>query len=485
MNLKKLNIGILHSIMGKNDGVSIVIDQTIESMQKHMGISLDNIFLLSALAPARMNKTEHTIFWHKNNNNKYILQYFDKEPPDDYEAVIEASVETAIEYISSFVKTNDIDLFIVHNACHPANFIYAVAVGKYFKKLKQSGRILPRYLLWWHDSYLERPRFAHPNDVIRKYLEFLPGASVDGVVFINTAQQEVAKKLFSGYWNDPKKTDLFFKRKTAVIPNLVHITWNWQRQIADHTTMPFPPEDDFNSDFFDTIGLTRELEKQDKTVYECDFLLQHTRIVPRKRIDIAIEFAFLLQKYCLARGEDRATALIISGHSGDEDDTTVQNLKKKEREMCAACPELRGRVIVLFAERFIFPEREIIVDRKLYRFRDIPAIIAKWSGIGTYFSEIEGFGNNLLEMVSSGLPAVINQYPVYKKDLKPLGFKFFSIENAKLNNDIIRHAHSLLRDKKLRRNYVIHNIQTASKKLSHNRIVSRLKPLINNLFNFE
>ena len=32
MKLNDLRIGIIHSLIGKNDGVSIVIDQTVEAM---------------------------------------------------------------------------------------------------------------------------------------------------------------------------------------------------------------------------------------------------------------------------------------------------------------------------------------------------------------------------------------------------------------------------------------------------------------------
>ena len=62
MNLSKLNIGILHSLIGKNDGVSIVIDQSIEAMVRYMDVSQDNIYFLSALAPARLNKMKDDIF---------------------------------------------------------------------------------------------------------------------------------------------------------------------------------------------------------------------------------------------------------------------------------------------------------------------------------------------------------------------------------------------------------------------------------------
>ncbi|PON15119.1 hypothetical protein C2W62_25490, partial [Candidatus Entotheonella serta] len=187
MNLSKLNIGILHSLIGKNDGVSIVIDQSIEAMVRYMDVSQDNIYFLSALAPARLNKIEDDIFWHKNEANKYILQNYHREPPEGLEGFIEEHVTQAEEIIAKFIEDNYIDLFLVHNASHPTNFIYAAAVGRYFKKLRQQGQHLPRYLLWWHDSHFERERFLHPNPVIKSFLDYIPGPYAHGIVFINTA----------------------------------------------------------------------------------------------------------------------------------------------------------------------------------------------------------------------------------------------------------------------------------------------------------
>lgn len=63
-------MGILHSLIEKNDGVSIVIDQSIEALVEHLGVPLGNIHRLGALAPVRFNKTEYQIFWHKHEQNE-------------------------------------------------------------------------------------------------------------------------------------------------------------------------------------------------------------------------------------------------------------------------------------------------------------------------------------------------------------------------------------------------------------------------------
>lgn len=54
MKLNELSIGIIHSLIGKNDGVSIVIDQTVESMSRNLNINLGNFFFLAAHSSPRL-----------------------------------------------------------------------------------------------------------------------------------------------------------------------------------------------------------------------------------------------------------------------------------------------------------------------------------------------------------------------------------------------------------------------------------------------
>jgi len=51
-----------------------------------------------------------------------------------------------------------------------------------------------------------------------------------------------------------------------------------------------------------------------------------------------------------------------------------------------------SNVFLIFGENRILSHRDIIVDKKYYNFSEVPSIIASYGGIGTYFSEVEGFG---------------------------------------------------------------------------------------------
>ena len=50
------------------------------------------------------------------------------------------------------------------------------------------------------------------------------------------------------------------------------------------------------------------------------------------------------------------------------------------------------------------------------------------SDLITYPSIYEGFGNALIEAVYYKRPVVVNRYPVYNSDIRPLGFQFIELD---------------------------------------------------------
>ena len=48
----------------------------------------------------------------------------------------------------------------------------------------------------------------------------------------------------------------------------------------------------------------------------------------------------------------------------------------------------------------------------------------------TYPSLYEGFGNALIEAVFYGIPVLVNRYPVYDADIRPLGLRFVKVDGA-------------------------------------------------------
>lgn len=478
MNIKHLNVGIIHSLIGKNDGVSIVIDQTVNAMVNNMGISLGNIYFLAAHTSPRFNAETDDIFWHKNDIHKLIVKKFSSKAPAGLDELIHEKASYAKNVIKEFVDKNEIDLLIAHNTSHPYNFITAVGLGYYLDELRSNNIIWPNVLVWWHDSYFEREIFSQPNPIIEKYLKYLPGIHVDGIAFINKTQVELGKRWFSNY--NGQKLDSFFRERAVVVPNTSEITWEWQDLDWNCDTLIHPKQDNYNDSFFEDVGLIKELEKREMSLNEAVILLQHTRVVPRKRIEVAIQLAFELEKKYLKEGQRKCVTVLVSGHSGDEQFEYKKYLRNYFKERLIKNPD--SNVVLLFGENVILSHRDIIVDKKYYKFAEVPAICAAAGAIGTFFSEVEGFGNNLLEMMSFGLPVVINQYKVYKEEIKQLDFRLPSIDNGVLTEELVNEAYALLTDFNYRNEIVKHNLEILDRKLCHDIIAEKLSPLIVNMF---
>jgi len=478
MKLQHIHVGIIHSLIGKNDGVSIVIDQTVNAMVDSMKMELGNIFFLAAHSSPRFNAETNDVFWHKSEAHKRIIQDFQSENTEGLDELIHREANYAKEVIKEWVERNHIDLIIAHNTCHPYNFITAVGLGYYMEELREQGIIWPKLMVWWHDSYFERPIFAKPNAVIKKYLKYLPGNYVDGIAFINHSQVKIAKRMYQeeGF----PHLEAFFKHRTCVVPNTSDIPWDWENVDWTQNKAIYPEQDNYNNDFFRDIGLLHKLNERGLTLDDACILLQHTRVVPRKRIETALDLAFKLEEKFLSEHKTKSVVVLVSGHSGDEQEAYMDSLENYYAHWLKKKPG--SNVLLIFGEGSILSHRDIIVDKKYYKFKEIPSIVAAQGGIGTYFSEIEGFGNNLLEMMCYGLPVVINKYAIYKEEIEPLGFDLPATENGQIDEALVDEAYALLTDTVRRNQTVHHNLQVLSRKLDHAIIAEKLTPLIINIF---
>lgn len=315
--------------------------------------------------------------------------------------------------------------------------------------------------------------------MIKKYLEkYLPGQNTDGVVFINSEQPEFFRK-YCLECKPGTDIDKFCRERTALIPNTSEIKWDWQEQDWDSDKIVYPPQEQFNETFMRDIGLEDLLVKNKLSMENAVFLLQHTRIVPRKRIDKAIDLAFMLAKKFKEDKKNKFIVLLVSGHSGDEQAAYKEFLQARFYEKCEENSSLK--VFMLFSEDRVFSCKDIVVDKKYYSFDDIPSIIASKGGIGTYFSEIEGFGNNLLEMVSQGLPAVINRYEIFKSDIEKYGFIFPAVNNCEITEEALNACYRLLTDNRYRNKCARRNLEILEKNLSHKLIAEKLEKLLDEI----
>lgn len=164
-------------------------------------------------------------------------------------------------------------------------------------------------------------------------------------------------------------------------------------------------------------------------------ILQPTRIVPRKRIERAIELAQRLEVKCV---------LVISHASGDEGHAYAEYL----REYAG----LLG-VRTLFAADHIRYERSQTPDgRKIFSLADV----YQQADLVTYPSTVEGFGNAFLETIYYRRPIVMSTYEIFTTDIQPKGFRVIGFEDF-ITQETVQQARHILSDPDSATEMVEHN----------------------------
>ena len=186
-------------------------------------------------------------------------------------------------------------------------------------------------------------------------------------------------------------------------------------------------------------------------------VVQPTRVVPRKGIELAIEL--------VGRLGDPDAVLLITSPAGDEG---LDYLVELERRAEAAGVRLRYA-----ADRFVPDDLEGQPIRPAHSLND--AYLA--ADLITYPSLYEGYGNALIEALFYGVPVVVNRYPVYVADIAPLGLKLIEIDGA-ITDATVDEVRSLLASPGRMRAVARHNFEIAQKHLSYRVLRRRLGKLL-------
>ena len=189
-------------------------------------------------------------------------------------------------------------------------------------------------------------------------------------------------------------------------------------------------------------------------------VVQPTRVVPRKGIELAIEL--------VGRLGDPDTVLLITSPAGDEG---LDYLVSLERQAERAGVQLRYA-----ADRFVPDDLEGQPIRPAHSLYD--AYLA--ADLITYPSLYEGYGNALLEALFYGVPVVVNRYPVYVSDIAPLGLKLIEIDGA-ITDATVAEVHAMMANPDKRRVWARHNFEIAQKHLSYRVLRRRLGKLVREL----
>lgn len=184
--------------------------------------------------------------------------------------------------------------------------------------------------------------------------------------------------------------------------------------------------------------------------------LQATRIVPRKRIELAID---LVKKLANPK-----IILVIAGRAGDEAGDYEKFLIKYAKQ---------SGIRHIFIGDKIGTRREVINGKRNYTL---------WSASAnadfiTYPTKLEGFGNQFVESVFFKKPIILTPYKVYKEDIKPLGFKAIEITSKLTRGDISR-VEKHLANKSLQKEMVEKNFELGKKHFSYEYVAEKLKKLL-------
>lgn len=341
------------------------------------------------------------------------------DPDSDPQAVrteIQRLAGQLLPVLAAWVETERLDLLIAENAwAIPMQLPLGVALHTL---VEETG--LPA-IGHHHDYWWERARFDHC--VVPEILEgsFPPDLPMIRHVSINSLAA----------------TSLHERRglASAVVPN-----------VFDFSGRHPPPRPDVRRQLRTELGMG-----------EAGYLvLQPTRVVPRKGIELTIEL--------VGRLGDPDAVVLITSPAGDEG---LDYLISLERQAEHAKVNLRYA-----ADRFA-PDLEGRPLGPAHSLHD--AYLA--ADLISYPSLYEGFGNALLEAVYYGKPVLVNRYPVYDADIRPLGFRFVEIQGA-VTDEAVRAVRAILRDHEAQASDAEHNFAIGQKHLGYDRLESALQELI-------
>jgi len=449
--MRHYTIGIIHYKVGGTDGVSLEIEKwqrVLEEMGHTVHLCGGDLgtaegFLIEELSHYREDarRLDRSTF-------KALVDYPDEAA---YRATLYERAAVIEQRLRAFVAEKRIDFLIPQNVWSVAvNPPVAVAVARVMRDLR-----LPA-LAHNHDFYFERPHLTltckTAVDLADYYLP--PRDPLARHVVINSLAQ-LALRERKGI-------------EATVVPN-----------VFDFDGPGWDP-DAYNADFRQRIGL------RPNDV----FVLQATRIVARKGIELAVDFVQALNHPTRrARLQQRGfydgrpftagsrIVLVLAGYAQDDTAGYTPKLKHKIE---------RAGIDALFVDDLIDAARGMRDGQKVYSLWDSYI----YADFITYPSLWEGWGNQLLEALRAKLPLMLFEYPVYAADIGDKGLRAVSLGREIAGRDDLGlvqvapetieraadQAVDLLTDAALRRETVEHNFALGQQHYSLDSLRGYLAP---------
>ncbi len=458
--MKRYNIGIFHYIANFTDGVSLEMNKW-KRVFEEMG---HTVYLCAGKFGSADEIVIEEMYHHRPDAHLLNANTFKalREYPDEaaYRSALYRLAGMIEEKMRVFVKEKQIDFLVPQNVWSvAANPAVAIALTNIMREFQ-----IPA-LAHNHDFYFERTGgFALTSGTAVELADFYlpPRDPLARHVVINSLGQRqlLARKGIP----------------STVVPNIFDFD------------APAWVSDDYNRDFRERIGL-RENDV---------FVLQATRIVTRKGIELAVDFVHALnaperRALLKARGlhdgraftDDSRIVLVLAGYALDDVTGRYAGLLARKAEQMG--------VEALFIEDIVGERRATQDGEKIYALWDTYV----YADFVTYPSLWEGWGNQLLEAIRAKLPIMLFEYPVYEADLKDRGLRTVSLGSeiagrdehglVTIASEIIASAADqaveLLTNAGLRQKTVEHNFKVGKKHFSMDALYIYLEQLMQSFGN--
>jgi glycosyltransferase involved in cell wall biosynthesis len=411
-------IGFVSTRFNGTDGVSLETNKWATTLER-LGHACFYFSGESDRPPERSRVVPRAHFLNPEIQAIQAIAFSARQRPPEITRQIHELTDDLKNELYRFIQDFDIELLIVENALTiPLNVPLGLALTEL---LSETGM----------------PAIAHHHDFFWERQRFMVGCVWD---FIDMAFPPHLPSLRHVVINSLAAEQLGMRNHTfsLLIPN-----------VMDFDNPP-PPPDAYSADLKTELGLAEDEY----------FLLQPTRIVPRKGIEHAIELTERL---------GQPASLVISHASGDEGDEYAQRLREYAKLL---------NVRVRFASARVMKERGRDANgTKIYSLGDA----YERADLVTYPSTIEGFGNAFLEALYYRRPIVVNNYSVYNIDIKPKGFEVIEFDGF-ITRAVVDQARDLLKHPARAREMADKNYALATHHYSYTMLARRLETLLAEAF---
>lgn len=413
-NRKPQNIGFVSTRLAGTDGVSLEASKWANIFEQE-GFTCFYFAGECDRAPERSYIVPEAHFKHPNIREIHRNCFGVPKRSDYMSRKIHELRLKLKKHLYKFIKQFKIDFLVTENCLTiPLNIPFGLAITELI-------------------SETDTPTIAHHHDFFWERQNFMTNAVWE---YLNMSFPPNLPQIRHVVINSSASNQLSLRRgvSSIIIPN-----------VMDFDNLP-EPIDDYASDVRKALGV-----EDDQLL-----ILQPTRVVRRKRIELAIELVHKLGK----------KAKFVISHASDDEGYGYERRVKEYADMLG--------VDTIFVSEIISEKRGYTESgKKIYTLNDI----YPHADFVTYPSDFEGFGNAFLEAIYFRKPIVVNTYSIYSIDIRPRGFSAIEIDGY-ITDKSVNQVNKVLEDAELRKKIVDHNYEIARTCYSYSVLHKQLKTLL-------